>query len=101
MTTLKQFLDMLPIVADKGWVISSKGKLRDNAGRCPLCSLAKEIDPTFTGFSEVGAPSDIIGFLCPGETRSIWTAADNIIDSPSGKKVRKQLIKILNPTTVS
>lgn len=42
--TAQDYLDLLPIVADRGWRVDEGGYIRDRDGRCPLCSLANEVD---------------------------------------------------------
>jgi len=50
MSDIGDYLAILPIVAGRGWAIRKErlwhGSIRDAAGRCPLCALANEIDPS-------------------------------------------------------
>jgi len=44
MTTAQDFLDLMPIVADREWMFKPlTGFIRDRDGRCPLCALAHEV----------------------------------------------------------
>jgi len=40
--TIRDFVDLLPIIADREWTISG-GRIRDRDGACPICALANEI----------------------------------------------------------
>jgi hypothetical protein len=40
---MNKYLELLPIVADRGWRSEEGGYIRDIDGRCPLCSLAHEL----------------------------------------------------------
>jgi len=50
MSGVQDYLSILPIVAERGWIVRTDGRYRgaiqDAEGRCPLCSLAHEIDPS-------------------------------------------------------
>ena len=39
----QDWLDLLPIVADRKWCIDAEGLIRDRDGRCPMCALAHEV----------------------------------------------------------
>ena len=44
--TLEAVFDLLPLVANQPWKITLGGNIRTGPDRiCPLCALAKEIDP--------------------------------------------------------
>lgn len=47
--TAQDIIDLLPIVADRGWSVRSSGRMRgtirDRDDRCPVCALVNEIDP--------------------------------------------------------
>lgn len=43
--TIEDILDLLPIVADREWSVDDQ-QIRDADGRCPICALVHEIDPT-------------------------------------------------------
>ena len=45
MITAQDLLDLMPIVADRGWLLAVTEVIRDADGRCPVCALANEIDP--------------------------------------------------------
>jgi hypothetical protein len=39
----QDIIDLLPIVADRGWRVRSGVVIRDREGRCPICALAHEL----------------------------------------------------------
>jgi hypothetical protein len=41
---VQDILDLLPIVADRGWVITDRpfNTIRDRDGRCPICAFLNE-----------------------------------------------------------
>lgn len=41
--TAQAIIDLLPIVADRGWFITHGGAIRDYDGRCPACALVFEL----------------------------------------------------------
>lgn len=41
--TADDIIDLLPIVADRGWRILGNGYIRDMDDRCPVCALAHEM----------------------------------------------------------
>lgn len=41
--TTQDWINLMPIVADRGWVERTLGIIRDGAGRCPICALVHEI----------------------------------------------------------
>lgn len=43
MITAQDILDLLPIVADRGWRERRDGFIRDKDGRCPVCALVHEV----------------------------------------------------------
>lgn len=43
--TIKDILDLLPIVADREWSVQGY-LIRDEDGDCPICALVAAIDPT-------------------------------------------------------
>jgi hypothetical protein len=40
--TAQDILDLLPIVADRGWKVGCNNTIRDRNERCPICSLLNE-----------------------------------------------------------
>lgn len=51
--TWQEILDLLPIIAHRGWTVDHEDVpglnfIRDRDGFCPLCALANEIDPKST-----------------------------------------------------
>lgn len=80
--TAKDWLDLMPLVADKGWAVAG-GRLRDGDGRCPICALLYETHGT--GSSELYwlAVREAFGERARGE---LEYAADDIAraaDMPS------------------
>jgi hypothetical protein len=41
--TADDIIDLLPIVANRGWRVSFSGAIRDRDGRCPVCALVHEV----------------------------------------------------------
>lgn len=41
--TVEEVLDLLPIVANRGWRVTGIGFIRDRDDRCPICALAHEV----------------------------------------------------------
>ena len=39
-------IDLLPIVADRGWMVTRLGWMRDKDNRCPLCAFTNEVAGT-------------------------------------------------------
>jgi hypothetical protein len=39
----QDIIDLLPIVADRGWHVKAGVAIRDREGRCPICALAHEL----------------------------------------------------------
>ena len=42
--TIECLLDLLPILADRGWHSESRGELRSYYSECPICALVNEIE---------------------------------------------------------
>lgn len=68
--TVQDFLDLMPLVADRGWRVDHNGEIRDRDGRCPICALGNEIlgtdqrNGTLSGFpGRTQGESDAIGYV--------------------------------------
>lgn len=51
--TNEALMDLLAIVDDRKWGFGYTGQIEDREGNCPLCALAKEIDPTIRTYRNV------------------------------------------------
>lgn len=74
--TAQDILDLLPIVADRGWQIDSTGFIRDTSWSCPICALLNE---THGRGEKVAAGNawEGVGFRDDAGMKSIVGAADN------------------------
>lgn len=94
--TTKAILDLLPIVADRGWRIRNDGAVRDRDDRCPVCALVHElsrgtIDMTVSAVRAMRQLGyDSAGIYSP--VPRVMDAAD--IDHGSGSD-RKPLLRAL------
>jgi hypothetical protein len=73
---MNPYLELLPIVADRGWEIRPSGVIRDRDSRCPLCALANEIDHTILYIGAYPAALKRAGLMLLFEAHSVATAAD-------------------------
>lgn len=89
--TLDQFLELLPIVADRKWTIQQNSYIRDENGRCPICSLVNEIDPSIHYYGM--AMSALFEANITFDMASIVMGA---ADRENRSVVRKKMIEILN-----
>jgi hypothetical protein len=63
---VNKYLELLPIVADRGWRVIDDGDIRDKDFRCPLCALVHELSGgtvdhyqmVCMALAAVGAPVD-------------------------------------------
>ena len=58
---IEDVLALLPILQGQGWVMDHSGALYDREGRCALCSLAHEVDPTFYPRVDAFAAAESLG----------------------------------------
>jgi hypothetical protein len=73
---MNPYIELLPIVADRGWRILGDGSIRDRDGRCPLCSLANEINRAINLRSNYWEALGRVGLAATIETDKIAAAAD-------------------------
>jgi hypothetical protein len=86
--TTKAVLDLLPIVADQGWVLH-KHAIRNRDFHTPLWALAQAIHPGWSGSGEQMAALFGVPYR---RLRPLWMATDN----PKAW-YRPQLVGILQP----
>lgn len=94
MITAEDLLDLMPIVADRGWALSRSGRIRDADDRCPLCSFANAIEPRVFQRADVHSAMNDAG-VTGIEPLAIWQimmAADN---NPAGARLRPRLMQAL------
>jgi hypothetical protein len=41
--TFDDFIDLMPLVAHRGWQVNENGRVRNEAGECPYCALVNEV----------------------------------------------------------
>lgn len=96
MVTAEQILDLLPLVADRGWaedLAAGIRMIRDLSGRCPLCALFHEIDPNVDRhFAYMVAADELLGPSWNSESAlsDIANAADH-----AGHRLRNNLRQAL------
>ena len=75
----QDWLDLLPIVADREWRIDAEGLIRDRDGRCPLCALVHEVSGGAVSeyISWLPVMEEVFGCVDTFETARIACAADD------------------------
>lgn len=89
-------IDLMPIAAHLVNWPALKGENRYQARVCPLCALAREIDPTFRGMLDFTGAGRVLG-LTDEEAMQIACAADNVsVDAPLElRQLRQALVQAL------
>ena len=83
------WIDLLPLVAHRGWEIDAVGYVRDRDGFCPICALANEVDSSFKLQTYFWHAAERLGLRDAGQD-AIARAAD----SPSAT-YRRSLLRAL------
>jgi hypothetical protein len=75
--TAQDFIDLLPIVSHQAWTVNLyTNAMRNEVWRCPICALAKEIDPGVDYQVLAHAAMQDIGVASPDAIRAVMNAAD-------------------------
>jgi len=78
-------LDLLPIVADRGWDVGERGVIRDRDGRCPMCALANEIDPGMVMVLQAKqAIKEVFGVVQRDERQRVGQVVQILMDAADG-----------------
>lgn len=94
---VQRWLDLLPIVANRKWVIHPGGAIRTEASRavwvCPLCALANEVQGEERwGVAAIAATLQVFNDV--GGTTEFVHAADY---SSNPNQTRRAMLAILKP----
>lgn len=91
--TYRQLMELMPIVSDKGWHTDRSGCIRDQNRRCPICSLANEIDPEVWFLGSAGRALITIGVdFDPRAIDKMIRVADS---HPEERRTRRALMRAL------
>jgi len=92
--TIQDFVDLLPIIADRGWTMQN-GYIRDRDGACPICALANEIASTVLHQIWYHAALESLGIAFEGDNDdfTITFAADCYMHqlNPKQQALREQM----------
>lgn len=93
--TKQDILDLLPIVAYRGWKLNFAGAIRDKKGYCPVCALVDEIDHSIGEFRHTLAWTSMA--MLTGENIEKLSGVSEIVDSADWKKdeTREEMLQIL------
>jgi hypothetical protein len=76
---MNKYLELLPIVADRGWRITREGLIRaerDRLEQCPICALSQEIEPASPWMNSFGLALKDIGLPADKDALAVANAAD-------------------------
>lgn len=94
--TTNDIIELLPIVAHKQWTVNMYDEIRDEDGRCPICSLIHEIDSDIDVYLTPSIAFEDLGLtMDESKLDNFMDAADTEYTSGVKKSIRNKMLKAL------